>query len=170
MADKLVTGLLITVFIASTAHAQEAPKPKPGAEEAKEVQKPQTGTGLRIEVKPQAALEPTAAIPVFKIRQGEKFKLFDGIGGGLKWTPFYKQNVSSFTVAALVLLSSTTQVDKNDPSNKDQVNVMSVGLVLGYDWFQIGFGRDMRTSESKETFDSKSKNFMMLNLSGKITF
>jgi hypothetical protein len=40
----------------------------------------------RIKFESEDWLEATAAIPVFKFRQGEKFKIFDGIGGGLKWT------------------------------------------------------------------------------------
>ena len=123
---------------------------------------------IAIKTTPQSPIEPTAAVPVFKMRQGEQFKIFDGIGGGLRWAP--GGSGTPFHVAALAMLSSNTIQDSNDANKKSQVNIMSLGLVLGWDWFQIGFGRDVLTSESKEIFDTRSKNFLMLNLNGRITF
>jgi hypothetical protein len=114
-------------------------------------------------------VEPTAAIPVFKIRQGEKFKLFDGIGGGIKWTPGYDKDYKDFHMSALVMLSSSSVTDKTT-NTTDQANIMAGGLVLGYSWFQVGVGRDLISSESKEVFSARSKWFLMLNLAGKITF
>jgi hypothetical protein len=113
--------------------------------------------------------EPTAAVPVFKIRQGEKFKLFDGIGGGMKWTPGAKDGNKDFHLSGLVMLSSTTITDKTT-NTSDTQNIMAGGFVVGYSWFQIGIGRDLISSEPGSAFHDRSKWFVMLNLAGKITF
>jgi hypothetical protein len=67
------------------------------------------------------------------------------------------------------MLSSATITDKTT-NTSDSVNIMASGIVFGYSWFQIGFGRDLISSETSSAFHERSKWFVMLNLAGKITF
>jgi hypothetical protein len=168
-----LAGALVcaSAFFAPHVAAQTAAQP---AQPQGQQQGQQTGSGITLKTASERVFEPTAAIPVFKIRQGEQFKLFDGIGGGVRYAPWAVSHAGqpqgSVYFSGLVMLSNKTLVDKTDPSISETVNILSYGIVFGYDWFQIGYGRDWKSSQTKAIFDGQSKDFIMLNLSGKITF
>lgn len=118
-------------------------------------------------------IELTAAVPVIKMRQGEDFKLFDGIGAGLKLNPWVKsdnENINEIHFSGLVMISSSSEFDNTNTGDTDQISVFSLGLVAGYKWFQIGIGRDFISSESKDSFDDKDKTFYLLNLGANFSF
>ena len=110
--------------------------------------------------------ELTASLPVFKIRQGEKFKIFDGVGAGLKISPLPR--FRGLHVSVLAMLSATSV--SPDGTESDQIQVLSGGVLLGYEWLEIGIGRDLISSQDKDAFDKRSKTFYMLNLGANVKF
>ena len=129
---------------------------------------------VTINTEAKSPYDLTAAVPLLKIRQGEKFRLFDGAAGGFKWSPFYQRGdmMKDFHVDALVMVSSydAQTIDAAGNISKDQLHILSAGVVVGINWFQIGFGRDLVSSEAQDIFDKRKKNFFMLNLGAAIKF
>ena len=133
------------------------------------------GKGISIKAKTTEQLSLTAAVPFFKFRQGEEFRIFDGAAGGLRWLPFYKSNngiLQNLHLSGLLMISTFDGIDKNavDPTATKQTQVFSAGIVLGYSWLQFGYGYDFVSSEEKDSFEDREKGFFMLNLSGVLTF
>ncbi len=131
-------------------------------------EKKDENAGQYISSTPKKPIELIAAVTAVKMRQGESFKLFDGIAGGVKYSPYYDSSdwLQGLHCSGLFMISSSTETNTSDPKDKKQVQVFSGGLVIGYYWLEFGVGRDFLSSESPDTFNAKEKTFFMVNLGG----
>lgn len=125
---------------------------------------------VTIQVESKQPVEATIATPMLKMRQGEPFKVFDGLAGGIKVSPWITRNTwaKHLNLSGLAMVSSSTQASDAQGNSQDQV--FSLALVAGFQWFQIGIGRDMISTQEKDIFKEKDKWFVVLNLSANITW